>query len=72
MNANWVRRGVHLDVIIGVLIINIIGIPTQNQQENVVILINAYAKQKHVPNAPPIHTVKVVPIQCVNHAKAHI
>ena len=33
---------------------------TQNQQENVVIVINVYANQKHVANAQSIHIAKVV------------
>ena len=42
---------------------------TQNQQENVVIVLDVYAKQKHVPNAQSIHIVKVVPIQHVHHVQ---
>ena len=48
-------RVLHLDVIIiGVVVI--IGMTTQNQQDNVVIVINVYAKQKQdATNAQKIH-----------------
>ena len=50
----------HLDVFIGVVEINIIGgMATQNQQQNVVMVINVSAKQKHVSHAQSIHIVKV-------------
>ena len=48
---------------------NIGGMTTQNQQDNVVILGNVYAKQKHVSNAQSIHIVKVVQIQHVHHVQ---
>ena len=51
------------------IIINIIGMTTQNQQTNVVIHSNVYAKQKHVSNAQSIHIVKVVSIQHVHHVQ---
>ena len=63
-----IRQVLHLDVFMLVVVINIIGITTQNQHINVVIILNVYAKtQKYVPNAQSIHIVKVVPIQHVHH-----
>ena len=52
----------HLDVMMVLVIINIIGI-LHHQQENAVNIVNVYANQKHVTNALSIHTVTVVPIQ---------
>ena len=53
-----------------IVVINIIyGMTTQNQQYNVVIDINVYAKQKHVSNAQSIHILKVVSIQHVQHVQ---
>ena len=75
LEAERVCRVLHLDVFIGVvIIINIIGMTTQNQHGNVVIVINVYAKQIHVSNAQSIHIVKVVPIQHVHRVqkKHHI
>ena len=45
----------HLDVFIIMVLMNIIGMTTQNQQENVVLILNVYAKQKHVPTVLPVH-----------------
>ena len=72
MEADGVRRLLHLDVFI--IVINIDGIPTQNQHINVVIMRNVYAKQKHVANAQSIHIVKVLTIQHVQnvHTINHI
>ena len=63
------RRIGHLDVFIGVVLDIIIGMTGQHQQHNVVIVINVYAKQKHVSNAQSIHIVKVVSIQHVHHVQ---
>ena len=53
-----ILRVIHLDVfmiVVVVVIINIIGMTTQNQQDNVVIVVNVYANQKHVSTVLPVH-----------------
>ena len=55
MESEGVGRMIHLDVFI-VVVVNIGGMTTQNQQHNVVIVINVYAKtQKHVSTVLPVH-----------------
>ena len=66
MEAEGVIRVIHLDVFNGVVIINIYLMTGEHQQENVVIVRNVYANQKHVSNAQSIHIVKVVSTQHVH------
>ena len=55
MKAERVIRVFHLDVFMVVVGINIIGMTTQNQHDNVVLVLNVYAKQKHVSTVLPVH-----------------
>ena len=69
MEAEGVGRLLHLDVfMIVVIVINIYGMTGQNIQNNVVIIINVYAKQKHVSTVLPVHikTKQVLPVLVKN------
>ena len=54
LEAERVGRIGHLDVFI-IVVVNIIGMTTQNQHINVVMIGNVYANQKNVSTVLPAH-----------------